>query len=58
VTFFFARGQVFGPGFAGIMAEWQGSFSLSYLVAASMTAAAVVMCAMLPGHNVPRRSSG
>jgi len=51
VTFFFAGGQIFGPGFAGVMAEWQGSFSFSYLVAAMLTGIAVVMCAMLPSHN-------
>ncbi len=51
VTFFFATGQIFGPGFAGVMAEWQGSFSFSYLIAAMLTGIAIVMCAMLPGHN-------
>lgn len=55
VTFFFAGGQIFGPGFAGVMAEWQGSFAFSYLVAASLTGAAVVMCAMLPSHNAVRQ---
>lgn len=55
VTFFFAGGQIFGPGFAGVMAEWQGSFSFSYLVAALLTGLAVVMCAMLPGHDTVKQ---
>jgi MFS family permease len=55
VTLFFAAGQIFGPGFAGVMAEWQGSFSFSYLVAALLTGLAVMMCAMLPSHNTVKQ---
>jgi len=51
VTLFFAVGQVLGPGSAGILAEASGTFTTSYLAAAGMTAAAVLLCRVLPRHQ-------
>lgn len=50
VTLFFAVGQVFGPGTAGVLAEASGTFTTSYLAAAGLTALAIFMCRMLPSH--------
>ena len=47
ITFFFGIGQIVGPALAGILAEQGGGFSSSYLMAASMTAIAVVFTLLL-----------
>jgi len=53
VTFFFAIGQTVGPGTAGIIAERTGTFGISFLCAAGLTALAVLLAAFLPkpGHT-------
>ncbi len=43
VTFFFGVGQISGPALAGILAEYSGSFSISYLLAAAMTTIAILL---------------
>ncbi len=48
ITFIFATGQVAGPFFAGLIAEQTGTFSGSYLVAAALTATAVLLALLLP----------
>ena len=48
ITFIFATGQVAGPFLAGLIAERTGSFSGSYLLAAALTAFAVLLAAILP----------
>ena len=51
VTFFFALGQIAGPSLAGYMAELNGSFSSSYLLAALMTAGAIGLTLLLNPHK-------
>ena len=47
ITFLFGIGQIGGPAIAGVLTEWQQSFTGSYLMAAAMAALAVVLCALL-----------
>jgi MFS family permease len=49
VTFAFGIGQVAGPFCAGVLAEYTGSFSTSFLLAAIFGAAAVLLSLLLPG---------
>lgn len=51
VTFVFGLGQIVGPVCAGYLAEYFGTFSSSFLLAAVLTAIAVVQCLFLPGKN-------
>lgn len=48
ITFFFAVGQTVGPGAAGLLAEASGTFTMSFLASAALTALAVLMTASLP----------
>ena len=48
ITFIFAVGQVAGPFLAGVIAEQTGTFSPSYLLAAGLTATAVILAMLLP----------
>ncbi len=48
ITFIFATGQVAGPFLAGLIAERTGTFSGSYLLAAALTAIAVLLAWALP----------
>ena len=48
ITFIFAIGQVAGPFLAGLIAERTGSFAASYLLAAGLTAGAVILAMLLP----------
>jgi hypothetical protein len=48
LTFIFATGQVAGPFLAGLIAEQTGAFSASYLLAAGLTAGAVLLAMLLP----------
>jgi len=43
VTLFFGVGQISGPSLAGVLAEYSGSFSISYLLAAAMTSIAILL---------------
>ncbi len=49
VTFFFAAGQIVGPGAAGMLAEAVGSFQLAYLASAGLTALGLILALLLPG---------
>ena len=54
ITFCFAIGQTLGPAVAGMVAETSGTFTVSYLASAGLTAVAAVLCATLPppvGHD-------
>jgi len=53
VTFFFAAGQTFGPGGAGVLADRLGSFAPAYLAAAGLTGLAVLLCRLLPAVRQP-----
>lgn len=48
VTLFFAAGQVLGPGSAGLLAEFTGSFSACYLLSAALTGVAMLLSVALP----------
>ncbi|WP_305042465.1 MFS transporter [Geoalkalibacter sp.] len=48
ITVFFAVGQTLGPGAAGMLAETMGTFRVSYLIAAVLTGAGVLLAARLP----------
>nr|WP_284694495.1 YbfB/YjiJ family MFS transporter [Geomonas sp. Red32] len=48
ITIFFAAGQTLGPSVAGMIARSTGSFSGAYLLAAAMTATAMVLAILLP----------
>ena len=48
VTLFFAVGQVFGPGAAGLLAEACGTFTVSFLVCALLTGGAAALSMRLP----------
>ena len=48
ITLFFAVGQTVGPGSAGLLAEASGTFTTSYLAAAALTGAAVLLTVLLP----------
>lgn len=54
LTFIFAIGQVAGPFLAGVIAEQSGSFAMSYLLAAALTAGAVLLAVLLPDPTVSR----
>ena len=47
VTFFFAAGQTVGPALAGVAAKAAGSFSLSFLAAAALTATGAALATLL-----------
>jgi MFS family permease len=47
VTFYFGIGQIAGPSLAGLWAQTSGSFASSYLLAAVLAAAAVLLTALL-----------
>ncbi|MCB2181561.1 MAG: YbfB/YjiJ family MFS transporter [Desulfobulbaceae bacterium] len=57
ITFVFGLGQISGPYLAGILAEMTGSFSSSFLLASSMTAAAVFLSALLPVYGDSKEKS-
>lgn len=48
ITFFFAAGQTFGPGAAGLLAESTGTFFASYIAAAVLTAVSTILSRFLP----------
>ena len=54
ITFIFAVGQVAGPFIAGMIAGRTGAFSAGYLLAAGLTAGAVLLAMLLPKPGVPR----
>ncbi|MDW7772731.1 MAG: MFS transporter [Desulfobulbaceae bacterium] len=56
ITFIFGLGQILGPYLAGILAEWFGDFSAAFLLAASMTALAVVLSARLKPAEVQKEN--
>jgi MFS family permease len=47
VTFVFGLGQISGPAVAGALAQWTGSFSSSFFLAAAMAAAAILLTGFL-----------
>jgi MFS family permease len=47
-TFVFGLGQITGPAVAGALAQRTGSFSSSFLLAAVLAAAAIVLTSILP----------
>jgi len=53
ITIFFAAGQTVGPALAGIIGKTTGSFTDAYLLAALITAAAMIFALFLPrpGHD-------
>ena len=53
VTFLFGIGQIIGPACAGFLAEQGGTFSISFLLAALLAGAAMVLCLLLPGKVQP-----
>ena len=55
ITFIFATGQVAGPFLAGLIAERTGTFAGSYLLAAALTATAVLLALLLPQPGAPPR---
>jgi len=48
ITIFFAAGQTVGPALAGVIAKTYGSFTPAYLLAAVITASALVFALFLP----------
>jgi len=48
ITIFFAAGQTIGPATAGVIAKISGSFSAAYLLAAVVTASAMIFSLFLP----------
>jgi MFS family permease len=48
ITVFFAAGQTVGPALAGMIARNTGSFSAAYLLAALITASAMIFALFLP----------
>jgi MFS family permease len=54
LTTMFAAGQVAGPASAGVLADWAGSFGLSYGIAAALNVAAVLLCLAL---RLPSRAA-
>ena len=47
VTFIFGLGQIAGPAVAGMLAEIQGSFEQSFLMAAAFAGLAIILCLFL-----------
>lgn len=54
VTFIFGLGQIAGPFLAGILAEMNGSFTISFLLASILAVGAAVLALFLP--NPPGRA--
>lgn len=52
ITLFFGVGQIIGPAIAGVVADHTGGFGASYMMAAAMAAAAVILSGALrrPGN--------
>jgi MFS family permease len=48
ITVFFAAGQTVGPALSGLIAKSSGSFSSAYLLAAIITASAMIFALFLP----------
>jgi len=48
ITIFFAAGQTVGPSLAGVIAKSSGSFASAYLLAAFITASAMIFALFLP----------
>jgi MFS family permease len=48
ITFVFGIGQITGPAVAGTLAQRTGSFSSSFLLAAALAAAAILLASRLP----------
>jgi MFS family permease len=48
VTFVFGIGQISGPAVAGVLAQATGSFSSSFLLAAVLAAAAILLASLVP----------
>jgi MFS family permease len=48
ITFVFGLGQISGPLVAGTLAEWTGSFSSSFFLAAALAAGAILLTWFLP----------
>lgn len=53
VTFFFSIGQIGGPTFAGYLAELNGNFTTSYLLAGFITIIGVILSLVLKVDNKP-----
>jgi len=51
ITIFFGAGQVLGPAAAGVLADWSGSFTYGYLMAAGMAGIAIVGTKLLPARS-------
>ena len=53
ITLFFGVGQIVGPGLAGVLADYSGTFAWSFAMAAGMTALAVILSSALqrPGER-------
>lgn len=56
ITLIFALGQITGPLLTGAIAEYSGSFSLSYFLSACMTIIAIWLCYRLPAPPGERNS--
>lgn len=52
ITLFFGVGQIVGPGLAGVLADWIGSFSWSFAMAAAMTTTAFILSSRLKRPEV------
>jgi MFS family permease len=48
ITIFFAAGQTVGPALAGVIGKTTGSFTGAYLLAAAVTAVALISALFLP----------
>ena len=48
ITFLFGMGQVVGPLLAGVLAQWYGGFTASFLLAFALACLAVVLSLFLP----------
>ena len=47
ITLFFGAGQIVGPGLAGLLADYTGTFQWSFAMAAVVTALAVILSSAL-----------